>query len=38
LKSAGLEINCTKITEMKRTAKALSVDEYEIKGSEYFGR
>ena len=31
LKSAGLETNCTKKSEMKRMAKALSGDEYELK-------
>jgi hypothetical protein len=31
LKSAGLNITSTKIAEMKRTAKSLGRNEYEIK-------
>jgi len=31
LKSAGLEINCTKIAEMKRTTKALVVNALVVK-------
>jgi len=31
LKSAGLEINCTKVAEMKRTTKPLIRDKYIIK-------
>jgi len=37
LKSTDLEINCTKIAEMKQT-KALSRDEYKIKTQWMFGR